>query len=561
MRVHSYFEHKLLVIFFVILIGILTLAAKTYQNNQIHDNTTWWVEHTKDALEVAADISNHENDLESSLRAYIITGDSTFLASFINAQKTLLELISQLDVLMQHDPAQRARIESLKSLATEKIHAAEHSIALRNTEGTKAAQFFFTSKTGNNHSRRIDSLLNRIQVEEGYLLKVRTQANAESSRNFIQFYFGLIALLILILTTFFMALWRNLKSRKKAELALLESRELLQSIIDNTTSLIFIKDLNGRFTLVNKQFEKIHGLQSGEAIGKTVFDVLSSHYALQHAQHDQRVIREGQLLEVQEDAELNGKPNHFYSIKFPLRTQKGTIYAVGGISTNITEVITRQQLEKQKEIAETTMEAQEKERSLLSRELHDNVNQLLTHAKLCLEVATTNADLQEPFLDKCKQAIQKAISEIRNLSHNLSAPSFVDNRLTEAVRDLATDIQVSRPIKTHLHFIEEEEINHLPAKVKLTLYRIIQEQVNNILKYAQAHTISFELKLRNNKDIYLSIADDGVGFDTYTKSKGIGLRNIQSRSEFYSGVMRITSSPNHGCTIEVEIPRTGYANT
>jgi signal transduction histidine kinase len=85
------------------------------------------------------------------------------------------------------------------------------------------------------------------------------------------------------------------------------------------------------------------------------------------------------------------------------------------------------------------------------------------------------------------------------------------------------------------------------------LYRIAQEQVNNIVKYAKASEATITLKT-GPRNIMLSIADNGVGFDPSQKAKGIGLKNISSRVEFYSGKLNIRTAPGKGCTLEVSIP-------
>lgn len=554
----SFFEQKLLFVFFIILSGIMALAIKTYKNNQVHENTTQIVENTKDALDHSAEISQSVKDLESSVKAFVITGDTSFLASFSTSQKNMLDLIARLKELTTGNPVQTARVSYLDSLVEDKLHTIQQRVRNRNREGLKSDRNLIMAKLGMAHTKRIDSLLSRFDAEERNLLKLSIQADTESSKNFTFFYSTLIVVLVTILTAFFIALWQNLKARKKVEISLLESKTLQQAIVDNTSSIIYVKDLKGYFTLVNKQFEKMYNLKSGEAIGKTTFDMLPRRYALQHTQVDQKVVKEGRLIEVEEEAEVNGKRNHFYSVKFPLRNQEGHIYAVGGISTNITEVITKQQLEKQREIAATTIEAQEKERNFLGRELHDNVNQLLTHAKLSLEVAATNPDMRETFIERCKQAILKAITEIRNLSHTLTSPSFEGNSFRESVRDLVEDM-CANTIKTNLQFGDKDELDNLPSTVKVALYRIIQEQLSNVLKYSQAHLLTIDLKLLQ-RNIHLQIADDGVGFDTLTKPRGIGLRNIQSRVEFYSGHMNIVSAPNQGCKLQIDIPWQGYNN-
>jgi two-component system sensor histidine kinase UhpB len=90
-------------------------------------------------------------------------------------------------------------------------------------------------------------------------------------------------------------------------------------------------------------------------------------------------------------------------------------------------------------------------------------------------------------------------------------------------------------------------------KEELMFYRIVQEQVNNIRKYSKAKNVMIQLCIQGDNQ-QLTIADDGVGFDATAKNRGIGLKNIQSRVEFYSGTMDVVSSPGNGCTLNISIP-------
>jgi two-component system sensor histidine kinase UhpB len=103
-------------------------------------------------------------------------------------------------------------------------------------------------------------------------------------------------------------------------------------------------------------------------------------------------------------------------------------------------------------------------------------------------------------------------------------------------------------MKANDHLIE-----NLSNNKKLIIYRIVQEQINNILKHSRATESQIELKTHNKK-LQLLIKDNGVGFDPKKKAKGIGLNNIISRVEMHNGDMEIISSPGNGCMLKVEIP-------
>lgn len=212
--------------------------------------------------------------------------------------------------------------------------------------------------------------------------------------------------------------------------------------------------------------------------------------------------------------------------------------------------LAEQQLNQQKIITETTILAQEKERNELGRELHDNINQILATVKMYLGMVRDGRNVQEDLLGKSYEYVEEAMAEIRTLSHSLVTPSLGDIGLKEALESLAENANLAEGL--HL----EVNVDGLIAADKnkeLMLYRIAQEQLNNIIKYAKAGKAMIELH-KEKDNLVMSVSDNGVGFDTSQKSKGIGLQNIRSRVEFYAGKMSIISAPGNGCTLQVYIP-------
>ena len=219
--------------------------------------------------------------------------------------------------------------------------------------------------------------------------------------------------------------------------------------------------------------------------------------------------------------------------------------------------LNQQRLLLQKKLTEATILAQEQEREELGRELHDNINQILASSKMYLSMAVANATLRKKMILKSSEYIHSAIEEIRKLSKKLIIPSSGEMELRELITDLLNNIAETTTITTNFKVTNFDE-HGLEKKLKLMLFRIVQEQCNNILKHAQAGNIVLSLSERTNM-IMLNICDDGVGFDTNTKADGIGLINIKNRVDIYSGKMKITSSPGKGCELVIEMPRTtGY---
>lgn len=214
---------------------------------------------------------------------------------------------------------------------------------------------------------------------------------------------------------------------------------------------------------------------------------------------------------------------------------------------------TEEKLNRQKLITRTTLETQEKEKNMLGRELHDNVSQLLATTKMYLGIMKMDEqDEQYELLVNCREYLDLAIKEIRNLSHVLVAPSAGEINLENALTKMVNELSVLKVFSIDLICNIPDHLSIDPQK-QLAIYRIVQEQMNNIQKYAKCNMVTIELIARK-EGIYLRIEDDGIGFDTSSRSEGIGLMNIRNRVDFYSGQTDIISSPGEGCKLEITLP-------
>ncbi|HTM91399.1 MAG TPA: PAS domain S-box protein, partial [Flavisolibacter sp.] len=203
-------------------------------------------------------------------------------------------------------------------------------------------------------------------------------------------------------------------------------------------------------------------------------------------------------------------------------------------------------------IAETAIQAQEQERDELGRELHDNINQILASTKLYLEIACNgDTELFTQALSKGYENVNLAIAEIRRLSKQL-VPPVLEDMLTNVLNEMTDEIHATTNVnfESDLTAFDEKKLNE---DIKLMIYRIVQEQINNIVKHARASHVNINIANDAHR-ISLLIADNGVGFDTKQKRKGIGLRNIENRVKFYKGSATIRSEEGKGCILEVYIP-------
>ena len=220
------------------------------------------------------------------------------------------------------------------------------------------------------------------------------------------------------------------------------------------------------------------------------------------------------------------------------------------VNKKMQQEIVNQKIQDQKTVTRAILNAEERERNKIGRELHDNVNQILASIKLFLKMAAEkNVPDSNGLLDRSVTLIDNAIEEIRSLSKSQVTPvKRID--LRELIQTLVDRLEDSTSIKTSFMY---ENGKPLDDDLKLNIYRIVQEQINNILKYADATKITINVDTNDNS-LHVQVIDNGRGFDPETKRKGIGISNMINRVESFNGTLDIISSPGSGCKIEIRIP-------
>lgn len=206
----------------------------------------------------------------------------------------------------------------------------------------------------------------------------------------------------------------------------------------------------------------------------------------------------------------------------------------------------QQQMVFRQSLSRTVIEAEERERNRWAQELHDNVCQVLTVAKLFSEEANHKYD--DPYITKSKSMIEKAINDIRQISSSIKPPEFTMTSLYEAIEGLVENLKRFITFEFVIEYDQSAD-QLLSVEQKLMVYRVVQEQLNNITKYAGASKVELQIMVAGN-DVGIVIRDDGKGFDPAKVKTGIGLKNIGSRLQLFSGDVNIHSSPGNGCELK-----------
>lgn len=246
--------------------------------------------------------------------------------------------------------------------------------------------------------------------------------------------------------------------------------------------------------------------------------------------------------------DANGNYRYFTMSIMPLFDEQGKLMEYLATMHDVTERRNRE-----KEMMKVIIQAQDEERRYVGMELHDNVVQMLALAKLYLnDFVDTKNFAGSPHLTMMEQMINNAMQELRKLSHQLAPSVDQQQTLQDSIQQLVQKIPQQQSVKVKFQYrcAATAPVN---PEVSTHLYRIVQEQLNNIFKHASATEVTIVCKTQGNK-LVLLIADNGKGFDPHAHHTGIGLENMKRRVELTKGKMQIVSAPGKGCQLYISVP-------
>jgi signal transduction histidine kinase len=198
------------------------------------------------------------------------------------------------------------------------------------------------------------------------------------------------------------------------------------------------------------------------------------------------------------------------------------------------------------------LETQEKERKRIANELHDDLGSMLATLKLNVD-NMAQADDRKQIGEKTKELIEEAYSKVRNLSHLKNLGVVGSQGLLIAVEKMAEKMTILNKLEVKVYPYGLEQ--RLDNQLEVTLFRMIQELCTNALKHARATHINIYLT-QHQHQLNIMIEDDGIGFDpsTLTGADGMGLRNIEKKTEQLGGTFTLDTKPGKGTTIIIDLP-------
>jgi PAS domain S-box-containing protein len=347
-------------------------------------------------------------------------------------------------------------------------------------------------------------------------------------------------------------------ARIKAEEAVREGAEVARALIDAPTESAFLLETDGTIVSLNETAARRLGKTVPELIGENVYDFMPRDLAESRKAVGERIIRTGKSVLLED--ERGGIT--FCSSVYPVFDSRGEVVRFAVSSLDITE---RKRLEGRLAAKETLLrnllDLQERERKLLSHEIHDGFVQDIVGAQMFLEASCRNLETQgndvSQELSAAQRLLRKGITEARRMISDLRPVIFGEQGLVEAIRRLASDEEKESSVR--IDFEHDGELDRLDPILEGTVFRIAQEALTNVRRHSRSETAAVSLG-KGDGLLVLEIRDQGVGFDPKGVSKDrFGLRGICERARLFSGRATIESAPGRGARIYVELPIVKWA--
>jgi len=370
--------------------------------------------------------------------------------------------------------------------------------------------------------------------------------------------------------------------RKQAEGRLKENQAWLQSILDNSTSLMYIKDPLGRYIMVNRRFREMLHLMDADIIGNTDHAFSDADAAEHYKLLDDEVMRTGKSLEIEEVVEHDGKKVHLLSIKFPLLDINGRQIGIGGIATDITERVNYQgQLIAATREAHKAKEMQELFLANMSHEIRTPMNGIQGMTDLLLD--TSLSDQQKEFARIIKRSVNNLlviINDILDFS-KIKAGKLTIEKIDFRLKDVLDNVKgiFDHRVKKKGLMLQVTTDPKIPETLRGDPYRLNQVMINligNAVKFTEKGSVTVHVGMLNKSEervnLHFSVTDTGIGipesslpyiFDHFSQGgmdisrryggTGLGLAISQRLLQLQGGSISVKSSDAAGSVFSFEL--------
>ncbi|MEI7965708.1 MAG: PAS domain S-box protein [Chitinophagaceae bacterium] len=352
---------------------------------------------------------------------------------------------------------------------------------------------------------------------------------------------------------------RDISEFKKVQQTHEENEQKYKRLFENMQLGVMEVDLEENITWVNKSYEKITGYHFDELNGKNALQLFLPNDQELKKMNSVNKTRKKKKQSTYE-TKIKRKDGTIIDLVIsgaPVVNKAGDVTGSVGIHWDVSSLrimehqLAEEKMMRQHHIMEAKLNAEERQKQLLGRELHDSVGQMLTYTSLYLQVAASKEYDPNIFL-KAQESILATLNEVRRISRSLVPPALSDLGLKEAIEEFLN--QYSELSKPMFRFQAKDNVfQGISYESQIMIYRIIQELTSNTLRYANAQTVDVSFS-RSDRFLSIRYSDDGRGFESDKIKKGVGLNSIKTRTAYFNGNFDIQSNKNMGAVFTIELP-------
>jgi PAS domain S-box-containing protein len=360
----------------------------------------------------------------------------------------------------------------------------------------------------------------------------------------------------------------DITEQRKMAVALQLNLSAQDALLNTIPALVFYLDIDLRFLNISQAFADFIGRAAEEIAGKSPYDILPRLLAEEFEQICTSVLETGEAIYGFENSvpDASGNLVCLSSVLAPFRDVQGKVIGLAGVSIDITTIKSAansnsELLVQNRKLTRNLFVVQEEERRLLARELHDELGQWLTaiqaEAQVICNIAKQTPGIHESALAISKSA--RAVHEVIRAMLRHLRPTLLDELgLADSLREVQRQWCHSHP-DIVCEFRINISLDGLGEEINITLFRLVQEALNNVARHARAHRVTVSFELEPGKDgeadcLLLRVEDDGAGFDSKQVRVGIGLLGMRERVIAAGGDFYIDSTPDLGTSISARLP-------
>lgn len=541
------------------LVVIATVVGWTLRQVNVSDG---WFNHTLDVLSASQQLRTDLGDARITAQVYLATGNEKYLARHRNAAGDVMRHLAAVRELTADNPTQEKQLDELQPLLTDELNDLDSMMALR--ESSEPERKMAASLEGEQVDR-IRQQIRKIEAEENRLLRERfRERDVQLLRGLgLTIIAALVALAAIILGP--VQLNRALKLRDAADRRRRESESIAASLLEAAPQAIIIVDRNATIVMANAETERLFGHTPDELAGQPLARLIPERLHAIHGMHDKGFFAEPRNRPVGLNLDLKAlrKDGKEFDAEISLghfETDRGTL-AVAFVSDVSQRKANARAIEEQREelrqLAGKLMTAQDDERRMIARNLHDDLSQRLASIAMDLGKLVAKHPPQDIVaeLRAIRQHASEAAAHVRQISHQLHPSILDDLGLKVALEELCKEFESWSGIMTH--FRSENMPDYLPHNVSNCIYHIAGESLRNAAKHSQGGTVFVDVGVQG-KTLQLNVTDNGIGFSAKASGSngGIGIMTMKERARLVGGKVSIEADSDQGTRVSAEVPVT-----